>query len=97
MDFLLTGEKCSFILNICCRSRLAPAECKNVKIHSRNEGIGWHDATIRPYGPIEMNQATVVLHYAQETFEGLKAYRRADGQIQLFRPEMNARRMINSN
>ena len=62
-----------------------------------DEGIGWHDATIRPYGPIEMNPATVVLHYAQETFEGLKAYRRADGQIQLFRPEMNARRMINSN
>ena len=62
-----------------------------------DEGIGWHDATIRPYGPIEMNPATVVLHYAQETFEGLKAYRRADGQIQLFRPEMNAKRMINSN
>ena len=41
-----------------------------------DEGIGWHDATIRPYGPIEMNPATVVLHYAQETFEGLKAYRR---------------------
>ena len=34
-----------------------------------DEGIGWHDATIRPYGPIEMNPATVVLHYAQETFE----------------------------
>ena len=62
-----------------------------------DEGIGWHDATIRPYGPIEMNPATVVLHYAQETFEGLKAYRRADGLIQLFRPEMNAKRMINSN
>ena len=62
-----------------------------------DEGIGWHDATIMPYGPIPMSPATVVLHYAQETFEGLKAYRRADGQIQLFRPEMNARRMINSN
>ncbi len=62
-----------------------------------DEGIGWHDATIMPYGPIPMSPATVVLHYAQETFEGLKAYRREDGQIQLFRPEMNARRMINSN
>ncbi len=41
--------------------------------------------------------ACVTLHYAQETFEGLKAYRRGDGSIQLFRPEMNARRMINSN
>ena len=62
-----------------------------------DEGIGWHDATIRPYGPIEMNPATVVLHYAQETFEGMKAYRTAEGKIQLFRPEMNAKRMINSN
>lgn len=62
-----------------------------------DEGQGWHDATIMPYGPIPMSPATVVLHYAQETFEGLKAYRRADGQIQLFRPEMNARRMIRSN
>ena len=44
-----------------------------------DEGIGWHDATIMPYGPIPMSPATVVLHYAQETFEGLKAYRRADG------------------
>lgn len=61
------------------------------------EGIGWHDAAIVPYGPIPMTPATVVLHYAQETFEGLKAYRRADGEIQLFRPEMNARRMIRSN
>ena len=58
---------------------------------------GWHDARIVPYAPIQMDPATMVLHYAQETFEGLKAYRRADGQIQLFRPEMNARRMINSN
>ena len=58
---------------------------------------GWKDARIVPEGPITMDPACVTLHYAQETFEGLKAYRRADGQIQLFRPEMNARRMINSN
>ena len=58
---------------------------------------GWHDARIVPHGPIEMMPACVVLHYAQETFEGLKAYRTAEGKIQLFRPEMNARRMINSN
>lgn len=62
-----------------------------------DEGEGWHDARIVPQGPIEMSPATVVLHYAQETFEGLKAYRRKDGRIQLFRPEMNARRMIKSN
>lgn len=61
------------------------------------EGVGWHDARIVPYGPIELDPATMVLHYAQETFEGMKAYRRKDGKIQLFRPEMNARRMQQSN
>ena len=58
---------------------------------------GWHDARIVPYAPIEMDPACVTLHYAQETFEGLKAYRRDDGKIQLFRPEKNAERMIRSN
>ena len=57
----------------------------------------WHDARIVPYGPIQFDPACFVLHYAQETFEGLKAYRREDGKIQLFRPEMNAKRMQNSN
>ncbi|MBR3841103.1 MAG: branched-chain amino acid aminotransferase [Erysipelotrichales bacterium] len=61
------------------------------------EGIGWHDARIVPYGPLELDPATMVLHYAQETFEGMKAYRRKDGKIQLFRPAMNARRMQQSN
>ena len=61
------------------------------------EGIGWHDAQIIPYGPIPMDPTMMVFHYAQETFEGLKAYRRADGKIMLFRPEMNAKRMNNSN
>ena len=58
---------------------------------------GWHDARIVPEGPIEMDPACMVLHYAQETFEGLKAYRTKEGKIQLFRPEMNAKRMIRSN
>lgn len=58
---------------------------------------GWHNAQIIPYGPIMMDPAAMVLHYAQETFEGMKAYRAKDGRILLFRPEMNARRMINSN
>ncbi len=61
------------------------------------EGVGWHDARIVPYAPIAMDPATMVLHYAQETFEGLKEYRNPKGEITLFRPEMNARRMINSN
>lgn len=58
---------------------------------------GWHDARIVPYGPLPTDPATMVLHYAQETFEGLKAYRNPQGEVQLFRPEMNAQRMINSN
>ncbi len=58
---------------------------------------GWNDARIVPEGPITMDPACVTLHYAQETFEGMKAYRTAEGKIQLFRPEMNAKRMINSN
>ena len=66
-------------------------------IRDSTEGIGWHDARIVPYAPIAMDPATMVLHYAQETFEGLKAYRNPKGEITLFRPEMNARRMINSN
>ena len=58
---------------------------------------GWKDARIVQEGPITMDPACVTLHYAQETFEGMKAYRTAEGKIQLFRPEMNAKRMINSN
>ena len=48
-------------------------------------GEGWHDARIVPYGPWEMDPATTVFHYAQEIFEGMKAYRTAEGKVQLFR------------
>lgn len=57
---------------------------------------GWHDAKVVPYGPIPMDPASSVLHYGQEIFEGLKAYRRADGSIVTFRPEENARRLNES-
>ena len=57
---------------------------------------GWHDARIEPYGPIPMDPATSVLHYAQEIFEGLKAYRHADGSIWTFRPTANAERFQRS-
>ena len=60
-------------------------------------GVGWHNAKIEPYAPIQMDPATMVLHYAQETFEGLKAYKTKDGRILLFRPFMNAKRFANSN
>ena len=55
-------------------------------------GEGWVDARIEPYAPFVLDPACSVLHYAQEIFEGLKAYKWADGSIALFRPEMNARR-----
>ena len=61
------------------------------------QGIGWHDAQIKPYGPITLDPASMVLHYAQETFEGMKAYRSPQGEVLLFRPEMNAARMARSN
>ena len=56
------------------------------------EGKGWHNATVGPREPLSLDPATAVLHYAQEIFEGLKAYKQADGGIALFRPEENARR-----
>lgn len=62
-----------------------------------NTDAGWHDARIVPYAPIPLDPGCVALHYAQETFEGMKAYRTKAGKIQLFRPEMNARRMAKSN
>ena len=62
-----------------------------------NAGQGWHDARIVPYGPLELDPSSMVLHYAQEVFEGLKAYRWADGSVHMFRPEENARRMQRSN
>jgi len=57
---------------------------------------GWHDAQVQPYGPIQLDPSAAVLHYAQEIFEGLKAYRHADGSIHAFRPEANARRFQRS-
>lgn len=61
------------------------------------EGKGFTDPRIIPYGPIEFDPASLVLHYAQETFEGMKAYKTKDGRVLLFRPEMNARRFQKSN
>lgn len=61
------------------------------------EGVGWHDAVIKPYGPIEIMPSAMVLHYAQEVFEGLKAYKTPSGEVQLFRPDENFKRMNRSN
>jgi branched-chain amino acid aminotransferase len=58
--------------------------------------LGWHDREVGPYRPFQLDPATAVLHYAQEIFEGLKAYRHPDGSIWLFRPEKNAERFARS-
>ena len=59
-------------------------------------GEGWHDARIVPFDNISLSPAAMCLHYGQEIFEGLKAYRTADGTVQLFRPDENYKRMNNS-
>ncbi len=66
-------------------------------IMNYDEGEGWHDARIVPYGPIPLDPAAMCLHYGQEVFEGLKAYKTPDGGIQLFRPDKNMARLNVSN
>jgi branched-chain amino acid aminotransferase len=60
------------------------------------DGKGWHNARIVPFGNLSLSPAAAVLHYSQQMFEGLKAYRAADRRILLFRPDMNARRANNT-
>lgn len=60
------------------------------------DGIGWHNAQITPYHNFSLDPAAVVFHYGQEVFEGLKAYKDADGNIRLFRPERNFKRLNDS-
>ncbi|MBP3414036.1 MAG: branched-chain amino acid aminotransferase [Clostridia bacterium] len=62
-----------------------------------DEGQGWHDPRIVPFGDISLSPASMVLHYGQEVFEGLKAYRTADDRILLFRPDRNFARLNDSN
>lgn len=63
---------------------------------SWSEDKGWHNHRIEPYGPLTLDPATAVLHYAQEVFEGLKAFRHPDGSIWSFRPEANGARLAAS-
>ncbi len=62
-----------------------------------SEEKGWHDGQIMPYGPISLDPSSMVFHYGQEMFEGLKAYRTQDDRVLLFRPNMNAKRTNNTN
>lgn len=77
-----------------------PAFGKNFTDHmvtiEWTEDRGWHDARVRPYGPVAMDPATTVFHYGQAIFEGIKAYRQEDGSIVTFRPEENAKRLQRS-
>ena len=57
---------------------------------------GWHDARVQAYGPLSLDPAAAVLHYGQEIFEGIKAYRHADGSIWTFRPQANGERLQRS-
>ncbi|WP_312677927.1 branched-chain amino acid aminotransferase [Microbacterium sp.] len=57
---------------------------------------GWHRPRVQPYGPISLDPAAAVLHYGQEIFEGIKAYRHADGSVWTFRPDQNGRRLQRS-
>ncbi len=57
---------------------------------------GWHDARLIPYGPLDLDPATNVLHYGQAIFEGLKAYKHVDGHVYTFRPDQNAQRFQRS-
>jgi branched-chain amino acid aminotransferase len=60
------------------------------------DGKGWYDARVEARQPIMLDPASAVLHYAQEIFEGLKAYRMADGGVAMFRPDANAARFVQS-
>ncbi|MCR6495506.1 branched-chain amino acid aminotransferase [Thermomonas sp. S9] len=61
-----------------------------------DQARGWHDARVCAYGPLTLDPAAAVLHYGQEIFEGIKAYRHADGSIWTFRPEANGARLQRS-
>ncbi|MED1915563.1 branched-chain amino acid aminotransferase [Bacillus thuringiensis] len=60
------------------------------------EGKGWHDPQIVPYSPLTLDPAAMVFHYGQAVFEGLKAYRKQEGKVRLFRPDQNFKRMNRS-
>ena len=60
------------------------------------EEKGWYDPRVEPYGPLSMDPAAAVLHYAQAVFDGLKAFRGRDGRVRLFRPQKHVDRLIQS-
>jgi len=65
-------------------------------IANYDEGQGWHSPRVVPYGPLELDPATAVFHYAQGIFDGLKAFRGVDDKVRLFRPDRHVQRMNES-
>src|SRR5207248_428469 len=65
----------------------------HMAVMTYQEGRGWHDLRIAPYGPLTLDPAAAVLHYAQAVFDGLKAFRGQDGMVRLFRPEHHVKRL----
>jgi len=68
----------------------------NMVVATWSEATGWDDAKLQPYGPITLDPASMVFHYGQEIFEGMKAYSQPDGGVSLFRPDANAKRFAKS-
>ncbi|MFN3413158.1 MAG: branched-chain amino acid aminotransferase [Thermoanaerobaculum sp.] len=68
----------------------------NMFLMDYDEERGWHDPRIVPFGPLSLSPATMVFHYGQEIFEGLKAFRHPDGSVHIFRPDRNAARFNRS-
>ena len=68
----------------------------NMVIAQWSEATGWQDAELKAYGPLTLDPATMVFHYGQEVFEGMKAYSQPDGGVSLFRPDANAKRFAKS-
>jgi branched-chain amino acid aminotransferase len=68
----------------------------NMIIAEWDEATGWADAQLKPYAPLSLDPATMVFHYGQEIFEGMKAYVQPDGGVSLFRPDANAKRFAKS-
>jgi branched-chain amino acid aminotransferase len=68
----------------------------NMFLMDYDEQRGWHDPRIVPFGPLQLSPSAMVFHYGQEIFEGLKAFRHADGSVHIFRPDRNAARFNRS-
>ena len=100
----MSKENISITLNTNCKPKPQDDQLEFGKVFTDHmfvmdysTDLGWHDASIIPYQPIELDPAAMIFHYGQTVFEGLKAYFSNDGRVLLFRPERNFQRMNQSN